>query len=134
MRIWGLLLAIGVTLGGIAMTNNVTESATGKPPRKVLRHVVLYKFKSDLAPDKVQEVVDAFARLPKQIETIVGFEHGANVSQEGKSEGLTHCFVVSFRDETGRATYLDHAAHQEYVKLVRGRREKVIVFDYWADE
>jgi hypothetical protein len=133
MRFWGLVLAISLT-GGIAMTNNVTESATGKPPSKVLRHVVLYKFKNDLAPEKVQEVVDAFVGLSKKIDKIVGFEHGTNVSQEGKSEGLTHCFVVTFRDEMGRATYLDHAAHQEFVKLVRERREKVVVFDYWADE
>jgi len=133
MRIWVLLLAISVTLG-IAMNNNEIESATVKPPSKVLRHVVLYKFKDDLAPEKVQAVVDAFVSLPKKIDTIVGFEHGTNVSQEGKSEGLTHCFVVTSRDEMGRETYLGHAAHQEFVKLVRERREKVVVFDYLADE
>jgi hypothetical protein len=95
---------------------------------------LLYKFKEDLAAEEVQEVVDAFAGLPKRIDSILGFEHGTNFSLEGKSEGLTHCFVVSFRNEMGRATYLDHAAHQEFVKLVRQRREKVVVFDYWAAE
>src|SRR5690348_3807708 len=106
MRIWALLFAIGLTWG-IAMTNRETESATAKPPSRVLRHVVLYKFKNDLAAEKIQEVIDAFAGLPKRIDSIFGFEHGTNVSQEGKSEGLTHCFVVTFRDESGRATYLE---------------------------
>ena len=76
----------------------------------------------------------AFSALPKKIDTIVGFERGTNVSPEGKSEGLTHAFVVSFRDEAGRDAYLKHPAHLEYVKLASTRREKVVVFDYWTAE
>mgnify|MGYP003336856210 CR=1 FL=1 len=45
---------------------------------------------------------------------------------------LTHGFVVTFKDEKGRDEYLPHPAHQEFVKLVGPRVEKVIVFDYWA--
>jgi hypothetical protein len=40
--------------------------------------------------------------------------------------------VVSFRDEAGRDVYLKHPAHLEYVNVVKDRREKVIVFDYWT--
>ena len=68
------------------------------------------------------------------VDTIIGFEHGTNVSKEGKSEGFTHCFVVTFRDEKSLATYLDHPAHAEYVQVVRDKRDKVVVFDYWANE
>jgi hypothetical protein len=103
-------------------------------PGKVLRHVVLYKFKESATPQQVKEVVDTFASLPGKIDTIVGFEHGTNVSVENKSEGFTHCFVVTFRDEKGRDAYLKHAAHEHYVTVVRDRREKVLVFDYWAAE
>lgn len=98
----------------------------------MLRHVVLYKFKDDLKPAQVQEVIDAFAGLPGKIDTIVDFEHGTNVSPEGKSEGLTHAFVVTFRDEAGRDAYLVHPAHLAYVEVVRDKREKVVVFDYWT--
>src|SRR5690606_14553382 len=66
---------------------------------KVLRHIVLYKFKDGLPAADVQEVVDTFAALPSKIDTIIDFEHGTNVSPEGKSEGLTHAFVVTFADE-----------------------------------
>ena len=100
---------------------------------RVLRHVVMYKFRDDLSAAQLKEVVDAFAGLPKKIDAIVAFEHGTNVSAEGKSEGFTHVFVVTFRDEKGRDAYLVHPAHDEYVKVVKGRRDKVIVFDYWAD-
>lgn len=108
--------------------------APASAAEKVLRHVVMYKFKDDLPAAKVQEVIDAFAGLPKKVNTIIGFEHGTNVSQEGKSEGLTHAFVVTFKNEAELAAYLVHPAHDEYVKVVRDRREKVIVFDYWAEK
>lgn len=45
-----------------------------------------------------------------------------------------HCFVVTFRDEKGLATYLEHSAHQAYVQVVKDKRDKVVVFDYWASE
>jgi heme-degrading monooxygenase HmoA len=99
---------------------------------KVLRHVVMYKFNEDVTPAQIQEVIDAFAALPKKVDTIVGFEHGTNVSKEGKSEGFTHVFVVTFKSEADLAAYLVHPAHEAYVKVVRDRREKVVVFDYWT--
>ena len=101
---------------------------------KVLRHVVMYKFKDNLPQGQLQEVIDAFAGLPKKVDTIIGFEHGTNVSPEGKSEGFTHVFVVTFKNEADRDAYLVHPAHDAYVKVVQGRRDKVIVFDYWADK
>ena len=99
---------------------------------KVLRHIVMYKFKDNLPPAQLQEVIDAFAGLAKKVDTIVGFEHGTNVSKEGKSEGFTHVFVVTFKSEADLAAYLVHPAHQAYVEVVKDRREKVIVFDYWT--
>lgn len=112
-------------------THSAAEQAN--PAARRLRHIVLYKFKDDLRPAQVQEVIDAFAGLPKKIDGIVGFEHGTNVSPEGKSDGLTHIFVVTFRDEQARDAYLKHPAHDAYVQVVKDRREKVVVFDYWVD-
>ena len=115
----------------IAMSTLASTSATAA--EKVLRHVVMYKFKDDMTPAQVQEVINAFAGLSKKVDSIIGFEHGTNVSKEGKSEGFTHVFVVTFKNEADLAAYLVHPAHDAYVKVVRDRREKVIVFDFWAD-
>ncbi|WP_425613990.1 GDSL-type esterase/lipase family protein [Anatilimnocola sp. NA78] len=98
----------------------------------LLRHVVLFKFKPEVTKEQVQEVVDAFAALAKKIAEIKDYEAGTDVSVEGKSEGFTHGFVVTFADEKGRATYLPHPAHDEFVKLVGPRIDKVLVFDYWT--
>jgi heme-degrading monooxygenase HmoA len=113
---------------GISMLTTPTSAAD-----KVLRHIVMYQFKSDVTPAQLKEVIDAFAALPKKINTIIGFEQGANVSKEGKSDGFTHVFVVTFKNEKDRDDYIAHPAHQDYVKVVQGRREKVVVFDYWAE-
>lgn len=117
----------------LALFTVMTVHTSATAADKVLRHIVMYQFKSEVTPAQLQEVIDAFAGLPKKINTIVGFEHGPNVSKEGKSEGFTHVFVVTFKNEKDLADYIAHPAHADYVKVVQGRREKVVVFDYWAD-
>ena len=117
-------------LGGFVL-NSVQTSAESKPQR-VLRHVVLFKFKDDVGEAKVTEVVEAFGALPGKIEQIKEFEWGTDVSVENKSEGFTHGFVVTFSSDKGRDEYLPHPAHQEFVKLVGPRLDKVLVFDYWT--
>lgn len=101
---------------------------------RVLRHMVLYKFKDNLPQAQIDEVVAAFSALPQQIDSILAFERGTNTSSEGKSQGLTHAFVVTFRDQQALDTYLKHPAHLDYVKIVQDKREKVVVFDYWTGE
>lgn len=140
MRAGNLLCLLGLVLVTMALTmssSNSGERPAGKDkaaqPNKVLRHIVMYKFKDGLPPEQIQEVVDTFAALPSKIDTIIDFEHGTNVSTEGKSQGLTHCFVVTFRDEKGRDAYLVHPAHLQYVEVVKDRRDQVVVFDFWAD-
>jgi hypothetical protein len=134
MRVALLFSILIFAVGAIMIDSPRATAADAATPSRLLRHVVLYKFKDDLTAAQLQEVVDAFCALPKKIDTIAAFERGTNVSPEGKSEGLTHAFVVSFRDEQGRDAYLKHPAHLEYIKLAGPRREKVVVFDYWSSE
>jgi hypothetical protein len=126
---WATVL--GVLAAGMTAVRVPAVAAEGQT---VLRHVVMYKFKPELTAAQVQEVVDAFKGLPGKIPTILEFEAGTNVSEEGKSEGFTHLFVVTFRDKAGLKVYLDHPAHADYVKVVKDRREKVIVFDYVTEK
>lgn len=120
----GLLAAWG--------TAQMTQNVAAEKGEKMLRHVVLFKFKAEVTPVQVQEVADAFAALPKRIDAIKDFEWGTDNSPEGKAAGFTHGFLVTFADEKGRDIYLPHPAHEEFKKLVGPRLEKVLVFDYWA--
>ena len=127
-----LALLFSAVLGAAALNYLSIGLAADEKSEKVLRHIVLYKFRDDITKAQVQEVIDAFSGLPKKVDAIIDFEHGENVSPEGKSDGLTYAFVVTFRDEKGRDEYLKHPAHDAYVQVVKDKREKVVVFDYWA--
>jgi lysophospholipase L1-like esterase len=115
-----MLEALGVTAGG--------------DPAKKLRHVVLFKFKDDSTPADVARIVTAFRGLPAKITEIDGFEWGTDVSPEGKSQGFTHCFLVTFKTEADRDTYLPHPAHKEFVSIVGPHVDKVCVVDFWGAE
>jgi hypothetical protein len=112
------------------MTRDDAPAAAADPASGSLRHVVLFKFKDGTSPEQVQQVVDAFRALPKKIDAIQDFEYGTDVSVENKSQGFTHCFLVTFRDEQGRDAYLPHPAHKEFGTLVRPLLDKVLVFDF----
>ena len=98
----------------------------------MLRHVVLFKFKDTSTPADVERIVAAFRALPAKIPQIKAFEWGTDVSPEGKSQGLTHCFLLTFATAADRDAYLPHPAHQEFVALVGPHVDKVCVVDYWS--
>ena len=86
---------------------------------KILRHVVLFKFKDGATPANVKSVEDAFLLLPSKINLIKGFEWGTNNSPEKLNDGLTHCFLGSFASEKDRDDYLVHPAHKAFVKPIK---------------
>ena len=98
----------------------------------LLRHLVLFQFKDLATDEQVTEIVTAFAALPDKIDSIIDFEHGTDISSENKAQGFTHCFVVTFENAAGRDAYLPHPAHKEFVSLIQGKIEKVLVLDYLA--
>lgn len=107
------------------MTSTTTAAETG-----VYRHVVLFKFKDSATPEQIKVVEDAFRDLPKKITTITGYEWGTNVSPEGKNDGFTHCFFLTFKDKAGVDVYLPHPDHKAFGALLRPILDKVLVVDY----
>ena len=102
------------------------------PEGKVLRHAVFFSFKEESSEEDIQGVVDAFAALPSKIEEIIDFEWGTNNSPENLNDGFTHCFLLTFKDEAGRAAYLPHEAHKAFGDVLRPHNDKVFVIDYWG--
>jgi hypothetical protein len=99
---------------------------------RVLRHVVMFRFKQGTGKEILREIERTFSGLPEKMEEIRDFEWGTDVSVEGKAAGFTHCFLVTFASEKDRDVYLPHPAHQEFVSLARPHVEKSLVLDYWA--
>ncbi len=101
---------------------------------KVLRHVVLFKFKETSTAADIKKVEDAFRQLPEKIKEIKGLEWGTNNSPEGLAQGFTHCFFLTFASEADRAAYLPHPAHKAFGSVLGPHLDKVLVVDYWAEK
>lgn len=128
------LLKVAFSFALLSLVAVVVRSAWAADAKEtsVLRHVVFFKFKPDAGEAKVKEVVEEFRKLPGKIDSIKGFEWGTDVGVENLSKGFTHCFFLTFADEKGRDAYLPHAAHQEFVGLVKPVLDDVCVVDYWT--
>src|SRR5690606_3684317 len=111
-----------------------TETTVEEAPQKVLRHVVMFKFKDESSEDDIQRIIDAFANLPNEIPEIKDFEWGTNNSPENLNQGLTHCFTLTFDSEEGRAAYLPHPAHKAFGGILGPHLDKVTVIDYWTND
>ena len=99
-----------------------------------LNHVVSFKFKSSAAPADIKKVESAFETLKKQIPEIVSLEWGTNVSKENKDRGFTHCFILTFKSEKDRDTYIAHPEHKAFGKIAGPVLEDVFVIDFWSKD
>jgi hypothetical protein len=95
-----------------------------------VRHIVLFKFKDNVSSEDVDQIVEAFTCLPKQIISIIGFESGINISPEKLNQGFTHGFVLTFATHESRDAYLVDPCHVEFTELLDGKLEQTLVFDF----
>lgn len=112
----------------------IRKSEASQVADKLLRHVVLFQFKETSSKADITKVVDAFRELPNKIAEIADFEWGTNNSPEGLADGLTHGFIITFRSEKDRDTYLTHPAHQAFVELLKPHLQRPLVLDFWASK
>lgn len=107
-------------------------AAGKKQPGKVLRHVVLFTFKSTSSPEQVAGVVKAFNSLYGTVPQVKKMEWGLNMSPEHLDQGFTHCFQLSFASEKDLADYQEHPAHRAFQQVLKPHMDKVFVVDYWV--
>jgi hypothetical protein len=125
-----LILILAAALTCVMSSQNQADSPTPAP--RLLRHVVLFRFKADATPDQIRKVEQGFAALPGRIREIQDFEWGTNNSPEGLDRGYTHCFLLTFKTEADRQTYLDHPEHRKFVEVLLPVLDEPHVLDYWA--
>lgn len=96
----------------------------------MLKHVLLAKFKDDVPPEKIEELIKGYANLVNHIEPMKAFQWGKDVSIENLHQGFTHIFESTFESTEGIAEYISHAKHVEFANLFLGHLDKVLVIDY----
>ena len=97
-----------------------------------MRHIVVFKYKSDATKEQIAEVTNALSDLQNTIPGIVSFEHGVNDSPENKNAGFTHIYLFTFENAEARDTYLPHPDHEAFGKMLEEMDvvEDVFVVDY----
>lgn len=93
-------------------------------------HVVHFKFKAGATPEQIKKVETEFAALKTKIEAVQTLDWGTNVSPEGLADGFTHCWVLTFKNEKDRDTYLHHPVHKAFVEILKPVLEKPLVVDF----
>jgi len=101
---------------------------------KVLRHIVNLRYKEEATDEQIDEAVKAFENLKNEIPEIQDVEWGVNDSKEGVSKGLTHTFILTFKDDHGREIYLFDKAHIALVNKFGPIIGDVLVMDYWTEK
>ncbi len=92
---------------------------TGAQASRPVRHVVVFKYKPDATPAQIGKVTEAFRALATTIPGIIGFEDGVNDSPEGKNQGFTHVYLLTFESAAARDAYLPHPAHRKFGEVLR---------------
>jgi hypothetical protein len=116
------LISSLVAFAALAACSTVPAArpVTAAIPAGAVRHVVVFRFKPDASPDKIQQITAAFAALKDQIPNVLSFEHGVNNSPEKLNQGFTHVYQLTFTNAAARDAYLVHPAHKAFGTLLGG--------------
>jgi len=99
----------------------------------MIRHVVLCRFRADVAEADKVHVYAALGRLGEVVPGILGASFGSNVSPEGVAQGFDDGFVIDFADAAARDAYLVHPDHvvvgAALVALLDRGLDGLVVFD-----
>lgn len=129
------LITCLVAFAALACSTTPAAQPTMAPapvPAGAVRHVVVFRYKPDASPEKIQQVTEALTALKDKIPGILSMEHGVNNSPEKLNQGFTHVFQVTFTNAAARDAYLPHPAHKAFGTLLGslGILDAVFVVDY----
>lgn len=97
-----------------------------------VQHIALFAFKPGTNASTIDGILEELRRLPKVIAGITALSLGANNSPEGLADGLTHGFVMTFKDAAARDAYLPHPEHEKFKVLAIPHLARVVVVDFNA--
>ena len=97
-----------------------------------IKHIVLLPFKSSLSKAEIEQVMLSIGELKNIIPQVMSFSWGENNSPENLHRGYLHGFIMEFKNDNDRKTYLEHPLHIELAKqvILPALADSPIVFDY----
>ena len=95
-----------------------------------VKHVAFLKFKEGTSEDEIERIFSELMDISENIPGIEDYVSGPNNSPEGRSEGFTHAFVMTFSDVTARDAYLPHPDHERFKAAALPHIDKVLILDF----
>lgn len=97
----------------------------------MFEHLVSFKFKKHLQPQQEKELLDALHAFRNVIPGIVELSAGVNMTEEVENiHGYTLGLRVTFQDQESLRQYGPHPVHQQFVRMLDGILDSVVVVDY----
>lgn len=113
---------------GVMMMNSESQESQST----VVHHVVAFRFTEATTPEEIEKIVSAFRALETQISEVLSLRCGTNNSPEGLNKDCSHAFIITFKNEQDRNTYLNHPRHQDFVNLIKPHLADAFVIDFTA--
>jgi hypothetical protein len=100
-----------------------------------IKHIVLFKFKQNISPSQITQVMQALEHLKNLIPEVLSYSGGKDMSIENLHRGFTHGFTMDFKNEADRDLYVDHPEHVKVVQelilpALSDELNSSLVFDY----
>ena len=80
----------------------------------MIRHVVLFRLRADLTPDRRAAFLDAVASLGDEIPSVLAHRSGPNLRLQ--QDGWDVALLLDFADEEGFLAYKADAAHRRFIE------------------
>jgi hypothetical protein len=97
----------------------------------MIRHIVLIRFRTDVAEEKIGQILSALGPLCARLGA--AFVVGRSESPEKIERGYLHGFTIDFASWEALATYAEDPAHKAFggqlVAHAQGGIDGILVFD-----
>jgi hypothetical protein len=90
----------------------------------------MLKFKDGTTEEQIGKFFEDVLDLSESVPGIDDYVSGTNCSTEGRNQGLTHAFIMTFTDVAARDTYIVHPEHERFKAMSLGVVETILVFDF----
>lgn len=95
-----------------------------------IQHIVLFKIKPEVTPEKIADLFSKLAELQQLIPGLTYFAGGPYSSSEGLNQGYTHGFMMTFEGASARDAYLPHPEHERIKEVLLPCTDSIIAFDF----
>jgi hypothetical protein len=95
-----------------------------------VKHIVLLKFKEGTTEEQIGKFFDDVLDLSETVPGIDDYVSGTNCSAEGRNQGLTHGFIMTFSDVAARDAYIVHPEHERFKTMALTIVETTVIFDF----